>query len=362
MQRYFARLQPPAGGGLFSAGLRWIDGNGVAQVAAVRGADVRHPDLSARSYVWRVMATGRPYVSEGTAAWLDSGHVIVMAVPTRDARGRLTGVLAAAVQPTPLAITRGSVDLGDARVTILDRAGRSVLAGFIRPRNSTLVRTLSGTGARDDTRGLDGSSHHAIAYTTSEIPGWTIVIDQPRAILFSDARRGFFLELALVAAAAAIVLFLIALILLHGRREAERERRRARQRHELTRILGSASLGSDVSDGLVAGLSDAFPGALCIVALEAADHHGLTLSGSAEGDFPSTPAARDIVVAQAATLAYDSGTAIVIGKDPVLRSTLPGVAQGAARGRALVLRHAARHAAAAAGWGRSACCSRTRTR
>ena len=105
-------------------------------------------------------------------------------------------------------------------------------------------------------------------------------------MLFSDARRGLFLELALVAAAAAIVLFLIALILLHGRREAERERKRSRQRHELTRILGSASLGSDVSDGLVAGLADAFPGALCIVALEDADHHGLALSGSAEGDFP----------------------------------------------------------------------------
>jgi serine phosphatase RsbU (regulator of sigma subunit)/anti-sigma regulatory factor (Ser/Thr protein kinase) len=325
MRRYFTRLQPPAGRGLFSAGLLWIDGEGVAQVAAVRGADVRHPDLSGRSYVWNVMATGQPYVSEGTAAWLSGGHVVIMAVPTRDARGRLTGVLAAAVLPRPLAITRGSLDLGDSGVSILDREGRSVLAGFIRPSNLALARTLSGTGVRSDTKGLDGSAGHAIAYTTSAIPGWTIVLDRPRAILFSDARRGFFLELALVAAAAAIVLFLIALILLHGRRDAERERRRARQRHELSRILGSASLGSDVSDGLVAGLAAAFPGALCIVALEDADHHGLTLSGSAEGAFPSTPAARDIVVAQAATLAYDSGTAIVIGKEPGLRSTLPGV-------------------------------------
>ena len=151
------------------------------------------------------------------------------------------------------------------------------------------------------------------------------MIDRPRSVLFADARRGLFLELALVAAAAAIVLFLIALVLLHGRREAERERKRSHQRHELTRILGSASLGSDVSDGLVAGLADAFPGALCIVALEAADGHGLALSGSADGVFPSTEAARDIVVAQAATLAYDSGSAIVIGKEPELRAALPGV-------------------------------------
>ena len=100
------------------------------------------------------------------------------------------------------------------------------------------------------------------------IPGWSVVIDRPRSVLFAGARRGLFLELALVAAATAIVLFLMGLILLHGRREAERARKRSHQRHELTRILGGAALGSDVSDGLVAGLADAFPGALCIVALE----------------------------------------------------------------------------------------------
>jgi serine phosphatase RsbU (regulator of sigma subunit)/anti-sigma regulatory factor (Ser/Thr protein kinase) len=231
------------------------------------------------------------------------------------------------VRPQPLALTRGSLDLGDAGVSILDRQGRSVLSGFRRPANLALVRTLGGTGVIADTRGLDGSPRHAIAYTTSTTPGWTIVIDRPRSLLFADARRGLFLELALVAAATAIVLFLIALILLHGRREAERERKRSRQRHELTRILGGASLGSDVSDGLVAGLADAFPGALCIVALESHEGPGLELSSSADGVFPSTEAARDIVVEQAATLAYDSGSAIVIGKEPELRSALPGVHQ-----------------------------------
>jgi serine phosphatase RsbU (regulator of sigma subunit)/anti-sigma regulatory factor (Ser/Thr protein kinase) len=324
MRRYFDRLQPRVGHAMFSAGLVWVDGDGVAQVSAVRGRAVRQRDLSARTYVWNVLATGQPYVSEDST-WPGGGHVIVMAVPTRDARGRVTGVLAAAVLPQLLAITRGSLDRGDAGVSILDRGGRSVLAGFRRPANLALVRTLGGTGVIADTRGLDGSPGHAIAYTTSTTPGWTIVIDRPRSLLFADARRGLFLELALVAAATAIVLFLIALILLHGRREAERERTRSRQRHELTRILGGASLGSDVSDGLVAGLADAFPGALCIVALESHEGPGLELSGSADGVFPSTEAARDIVVEQAATLAYDSGSAIVIGKEPELRSALPGV-------------------------------------
>ena len=176
-----------------------------------------------------------------------------------------------------------------------------------------------------DTRGLDGSAGHALAYSTSRVPGWTIVIDEPRSTLFANARRGFLLELALIAAAASLVLFLIAYMVLRGRREAERERTRERQRRNLTRILGDASLGSEVSDGLVAGLSDAFPGALCIVALEGADHQHLELAASAEGSFPVSSAARELVVAQAATLAHDEGSAIVIGEDSTLRATLPGV-------------------------------------
>ncbi len=75
----------------------------------------------------------------------------------------------------------------------------------------------------------------------------------------------------------------------------------------------------------MAGLADAFPGALCVVALDAEDHHGLELSASSEGVFHSSADALDLVVSQAATLAFDSGAAIVIGKDTDLRATLPGV-------------------------------------
>ncbi len=236
----------------------------------------------------------------------------------------MTGVLAAALLRRPFAITKGSLDLGDPGVAVLDRHGRSVLDNA-DPANAALVASLHGTGSLPDTLGLDGSDGHAIAYTTSAIPSWTIVVDQPRADLFADARRGLILELALVAGVASIVLFLIGFILLRGRRDAERERTRARQRRDLSRVLNSASLGSEVSDGLVAGLSEAFPGALCVVALDAEDHHGLELRASAEGAFPSTPDALDLVARQGAALAHESGTAIVIGKDSDLRTALPGV-------------------------------------
>ena len=134
MQTYFQRLQPKAGHGVFSAGLVWVDRNGITQVSAVPGAAGRHPDLSGRSYVWNVIATGQPYVGEGTTTWPGGDQVIVMAVPTRDTRGRLTGVLAAAVLPRPLTITRGALDLGDSGVSILDgRAAPSSAASGDRP-------------------------------------------------------------------------------------------------------------------------------------------------------------------------------------------------------------------------------------
>ena len=322
MRRYFERLQR-GDGRAFNAGIGWVDGSGIVRVPKPATGRL---DVSDRSYFRNVVETRRPYVSEGINSRIDGARVIVMAVPTMDAHGRMTGVLSAALLNRPFAITKGSLDLGGHGVVVLDRNGRS-LSGAGDPTNLSLVASLRGTGIIPDTPGLDGSDHHAVAYTVSSIPGWKIVVDQPRSVLFADARRGLFLELALVTAAASIVLFLIGLILLRGRRAAERERTRARQRRDLSRILGSASLGTEVSDGLVAGLADAFPGALCVVALDAEDHHGLELSGAAEGAFPSSAVALDLVVSQAATLAFDSGTAIVIGKDTDLRATLPGVHQ-----------------------------------
>jgi serine phosphatase RsbU (regulator of sigma subunit)/anti-sigma regulatory factor (Ser/Thr protein kinase) len=326
MQRYFKRLESESGDGHgFSAGLGWLDTRGMIRVSTTPGTVARHLDLSDRSYVRNVLATGRSYVSEGITSREDGTRVIVMAVPTKDARGRVTGILSAALLRRPFAVTKGSLDLGAPGVVVLDRNGRSVLNRAADPSNTTLVASLRGTGVIPSTRALDGSADHAVAYTTSAIPGWTIVIDKPRTELFAAARRGLYLELALVAAAASIVLFLIGFMLWRGRRNAQRERTRARQRRDLSLVLGSASRGSEVSDGLVASLSDAFPGALCVVALDAEDHHGLELAASAEGVFPSSADALEAVVEQLATQAFDSGAAIGIGKDADLRATLPGV-------------------------------------
>jgi hypothetical protein len=152
MKRYFKRLQPP-GDGLFSAGLVWIDRQGFARVSAVPRRVARHVNVSDRSYFSAVMATEQPYVSEGLKGRLTNTRMIVMAVPTHDARGRLTGVLTASLLPGGLA---RALNLGGPDIAIFDREGRSVLSRFTTPANAALERSLSGTGIRAHTRGLDG--------------------------------------------------------------------------------------------------------------------------------------------------------------------------------------------------------------
>ena len=332
MQRYFERIQA-RGNVTFSGGLGWANGKGFARASTKRRAVAQRTNLADRSYFWNVMATGQPFISEAITSRLTHKRVIAIGVPTRDPSGRPTGVLVGVLVLQPFAIAQGALELAGPGISILDRKGHSLMTGASLPAISAQARRLHGTGVVADTRGLDGSAGHALAYSTSAVPGWTIVIDDSRSTLLANARRAFLLELALIAAAASLVLFLIAYMLVRGRREAERERVRERQRRDLTRILGGASLGSEVSEGLVAGLADAFPEALCVVALEAEDHHNLVLSASADGAFPASSAAREIVVAQAATLAHDAGTAIVIGEESTLRATLPGVHQ-ALRGAA----------------------------
>ena len=268
-----------------------------------------------------------------------------MAVPdARRARAHDRRAGRRAACPRPFAITQGALDLGGSGRRHPRPQGPLRARGCTRPQQSRArahARTARACAA--DTRGLDGASDHAVAYTTSAIPGWTIVIDRPRSALFADARRGFFLELALVAAAVAIVLFLIAL----HRCCAAAARPSGSAREPASGASSAASSAAHRSAARSPTVSS--PGSPMRFRKRSAssrwrtqDHHGLTLSASAEGAFPSTAAAREIVVEQAATLAYDSrrrdrdrqgaGPARDAARRP----------PGAARSRALVLRDAAR--------------------
>ena len=113
-----------------------------------------------RSYFKAVVATGGPFVSEGLVTRTANRRVVIMAVPTHDGAGRLTGVLVGALELKPSPTDQRSIDLGFEGLVILDRARQQVtLASFARPTNAAILpRIKSGEGVLTDVRGLDGSS------------------------------------------------------------------------------------------------------------------------------------------------------------------------------------------------------------
>ena len=202
MATYFAQLQGGAKRELFTGGLGWIDRNGISRVS---GTNPRGTQLSVsdRSFFKAVMATGRPFISEGLTSRVSKLRVVVMAVPTRDAKGRITGVLAGAFELRPSPTNQRTTDLGFDGLVVIDRAGQQLtLRSFARPENTALVGELKkGDGVIADTRGLDGSADRAVAFANSKAPGWITVIDRPRSALFASAQRSLELEMASILAA-----------------------------------------------------------------------------------------------------------------------------------------------------------------
>ena len=172
MRTYFTRLESgkakPFTGGLVGSTAR-------ASAASRAIAAPERPPLSVadRSYFKAVVATGAPFVSEGLVTRAANRRVVIMAVPTRDGAGRLTGVLAGALELKPSPTDQRSIDLGFEGLVILDRAGQQVtLASFARPANAAiLARIKSGEGVLTDVRGLDGSSDRVVAYANSDGAG-----------------------------------------------------------------------------------------------------------------------------------------------------------------------------------------------
>ena len=275
MRAYFARLETGQAK-TFTGGIGWIDRQGVSRVSSnVR----RGPPLSVadRSYFRAVVATEAPFVSEGLVTRADSRRVVIMAVPTRDLEGRLTGVLAGALELNDSGTNQRSIDLGFDGLVVLDRSGQQLTrASFVRPANPIILTELrQGDGVLTDVRGLDGASGHVVAFANSKAPGWTTVIDRPSSVVFAGARRGLVVELTVIASAALAVLCIIAWALLRSQRQQEAERRQIRHWDELAQSLGDASATAEVSAALGTSLSTVFPKARVIVAVREDDRSDL---------------------------------------------------------------------------------------
>jgi serine phosphatase RsbU (regulator of sigma subunit)/anti-sigma regulatory factor (Ser/Thr protein kinase) len=317
MAAYFKRMQPSQEKlRLFNGGLGWIDRQGNSRVSAANpnGSGV---NVAERDYFKQVMATGKPYVSNGITSKVNNRRVIVVAVPTRDASGEINGLLAGALQLTP-ANGESSLaqSLGFQNLVILDREGQQLTRRSFAPvKNMTLARAIgSGYGVKTGVTGLDGGRGHVVGYANAEAPGWTIAIDRPASTVFASARRALTLELVAIFVASLVVLSLLTWAIVRSRREVETEREHVRRWDELSQSLGEASVPAEVTGALVSALATAFPHACLIVAFEAEDQPGLVISAVRPGDDGPTLRRDEPIALELARLAYDRG-GIVVARD-----------------------------------------------
>jgi serine phosphatase RsbU (regulator of sigma subunit)/anti-sigma regulatory factor (Ser/Thr protein kinase) len=326
MSRYFASIQGEnEKQKLFSGGLGWVDRAGMSRASdtSPAGAGISVAD---RDY-FKAAVAGKPFISEGLTSRVGKKKIMVMSVPSRDADGRVNGVVAGSLEFQPSPTNERAIDLGYEGMAILDRKGQLLnLTSFDKPSNAELVaRIKKGDGALTGVDGLDGGGDRVVAYANSALPGWTMVIDRPASSVFAPARRALTVELAAIGIAALVILALIGWAIVRSRRELEREREGMRRWGELSQSLGDAAAPVDVTGALISALATAFPQACVIVALEAEDRAGLTISAVRPGDGGPSVRREDPVVMELARLSHDTGT-MVAARDPeAVRDTVPGM-------------------------------------
>jgi len=297
MRSYFRRVNPPHGG-LFSGGLGWIDRSGRLRVSSTGGS--ARLNLASRAYFQRVIRSGTPYVSAGLVGRRLRQPVVVVAVATRDSRGRISGVLAGSIVLKSVAESKRALDLGYGNLQIVDRMGHLLLAGLAPARNTELVHRMTHrtSGVLSNTAGLGGSGGHVVAYATSPVSGWTSVIDRPRSSVFAAALRALLLELVSVGAALLLVVSILIVIARRSRRDSQIEQERARSWSDLTRALAAAATPAAIEQALRAALSSSFPKSTTFVeiAAEASDSEhvrdGLRPKEANEADRPERGAHR----------------------------------------------------------------------
>src|SRR4051794_12792345 len=319
MRAYFKRLQSGKAKA-FTGGIGWIDRQGVSRVSSTMAPGSAPLSVADRSYFKAVVKSGTPFVSEGLVSRSSTKRrVVIMSVPTRDAQGRLTGVLAGSLLLQAFATNQRTVDLGFSGLAILDRAHQQLTdPSFALPENEALVPRLTRKdGVLADVKGLDGGSGHVVAYANSAAPAWTTVIDRPRSAVFAGARRALIVELAVLGSAAVAVLCIIAWALLRSRRQQEVERRQIRQWDELAQSLGEASATAEVSDALGRSLAAAFPEARVIVAVREDEGKELTVS-SFQREGGVLLADDDDSLDDVARLAYDLADRVVVADGQML--------------------------------------------
>ena len=265
MGPYFRRVDA-TGGKLFNGGISWSNTVGNIMASSTGGT----ANISDREYFQQTLATRRPYVSGGLIGKQSRTPLVVVAIPTFDAGGRLTGVLTGGIKLGTLGKSGQTEELGLNGLTVVDRNGQLILEpGLGHVSNTALLARMqtAKTGVVEGSAGLEGGSHHVVAFSTAALPAWTIVVDQPESSVYAAARHSLLLDLASIGVAVLVVLAILGLAVRRSGRQIREGGQQAQSWTLLTRTLGAASTPAEVADAMLVTVQEVFPDAVIVVSV-----------------------------------------------------------------------------------------------
>ena len=243
----------------FDGGVGWIDAQGVSRARSGDSSGLPL-DVSDRDHIRRALETGEPTVSTAFVGSFNDAPVVTFSLPVIDEDGILTGLVGAGVRLDEEAIGADSLRFaGGTEVVILDQNG-SIVAGAdpvatlatadpAFPR-ADLARAMEGAAAA--TVGPHGDPDRLLGFSTAPTAGWLVLVDQPAAVAFWDARLTLAFQLGAIALGTAIA---VVLLLWSGRRLDEAAEAERRTLAALQEAIGKLEHRQSLHDAFVGVMS-----------------------------------------------------------------------------------------------------------
>ena len=197
--------------------------------------------------------------------------VVVVAIPTFDAAGRLTGVLTGGIRLGSLGKSGQTEELGLSGLTVVDRNGQLILQqGLGHVSNTALLARMQAakTGVVKGTAGLEGGSHHVVAFSTAALPAWTIAVDEPevRRSMPAPGTRSSSISRRSASPCSSCSRSSRLAVRRSGRQIRE-QGQQAQSWTRLTRTLAAASTPAEVADAMLETVQEVFPDAVIVVSV-----------------------------------------------------------------------------------------------
>lgn len=179
------------------ATILWADPSAIVLATAQPDSGGPPVNLSDRDYVIELKATGQPAVSAAVIGRFTNKPVVVLAVPTTNDAGQVTGFLAGGITLDALEKTLEEFRLGESGVLrVVDRAGQLIVdadqtTAITNVAGSPLVQRARAErrNVLTDAPNLRGDTGRLIAFADAPVGDWLVFVDRSGSEAFGPARR-----------------------------------------------------------------------------------------------------------------------------------------------------------------------------